>query len=212
MAASAVVARATPAPPAAVAPAATKRGRPRNERVEQAVLAATVDLVAEHGYAGLTVEAVAARSGVAKSTVYRRWPGKDELLIDALNTVKGPLAQLPGGTVEYELKWLMEHMRRAWLTGNHGMIMRRLAAEGSDQPELYRRFRERVVEPRRAITRSVLQRGIAEGSIRPDIDVDAVIGMLAAPVIVGVMMHGEKTLTRKHVEYVVSTVLAGIAT
>jgi AcrR family transcriptional regulator len=200
----------TTAPAEAPATAPAKRGRPRNELVEQAVLEATVDLVAEHGYAGLTVEAVAAKAGVAKSTVYRRWPGKDELLIAALNTVKGPLAQLPGGTVEYELKWLMEHMRKAWLTGNHGVIMRRLAADGSAQPELYRQFKERVVEPRRAITRSVLERGVAEGSIRPDIDFNAVIGMLAAPVIVAVMMHGEKTLTRKHVEYVVSTVLAGI--
>ncbi len=89
--------------------------------------------------------------------------------------------------------------------------MRRLAAEGSDQPELYRLFSERIVEPRRAITRSIIERGIAEGSIRPDVDVDAVIGMLAAPVIVAVMTHGEKQLTRKHVETVVSTVLAGIA-
>ena len=128
-----------------------------------------------------------------------------------MNTVKGPLAQLPGGTVEYELKWMMEHMRRAWLAGNHAKIMRRLAAEGSDQPELYRQFKERIVEPRRAITRSVIERGIAEGSIRPDVDVDVVIGMLAAPVIVAVMTHGEKQLTRKYVETVVSTVLAGIA-
>ena len=52
-------------------------------------------------------------------------------------------------------------------------------------------FRDRVVEPRRAVTRSIIERGIAEGSIRPDVDVDAVIGMLAAPVIVAVMTHGE---------------------
>jgi AcrR family transcriptional regulator len=188
-----------------------RRGRPRSEEAELAMLDAAIELLAEHGYGGLTVEAVAARAGVAKTTVYRRWPGKDELLVDALNTVKGPLAQPPGGTVEHELKWLMEHMRKAWLNSNHGRIMRRLAAEGSDQPELYRMFRDRVVEPRRAITRSILERGKVEGSVRPDTDIDAVIGMLAAPVIVAVMMHGENNLTRKHVEFVVETVLAGIA-
>jgi AcrR family transcriptional regulator len=188
-----------------------KRGRPRSAAAEQAMLAAAIELLAEHGYSGFTVEAVAVRAGVAKSTVYRRWPGKDELLVDALTTVKGPLAQLPGDSVEQDLKVLMEAMRRSWLGTNHGVIMRRLAADGSDQPELYRMFRERVIEPRRALTRSVIERGIAEGSIRPDVDVNAVVGMLAAPVIVAVMTHGENALTKRHVEFVVETVLAGLA-
>jgi AcrR family transcriptional regulator len=192
-------------------PAPRKRGRPRSEEAELAVLDAAIELLAEQGYGGFTVEAVAARAGVAKSTIYRHWPGKNELIIGALTTIKGPLAEPPGGTVEHELKWLMEHMRRAWFNSTHGRIMRRLAAEGSDQPELYRMFKDRVVEPRRAVTRSIIERGIAEGSIRPDIDVDAVIGMLAAPVIVAVMTHGENRLTRRQLDFVIETVLAGIA-
>jgi AcrR family transcriptional regulator len=188
-----------------------KRGRPRNEETERVVLDAAIALLAEHGYTGLTVEAIAAKAGVAKTTVYRRWAGKDELLIDALNTVKGPLATLPGGSVTDELKWLMNHMRSSWLDTNHGRIMRRLSAEGSDQPELYRMFRERVVEPRRAITRSIIERGVAEGSIRADVDIAIVIEMLASPVIVAVMTHRENELTRAHIDYVVETVLAGIA-
>jgi AcrR family transcriptional regulator len=200
-----------PSVPSAGEGTTRKRGRPRSEEAEQAMLAAAIELLAEHGYGGLTVEAVAVRAGVAKTTVYRRWPGKEELLVDALTTVKGPHAQLSGESVERDLKALMEGMRRNWLDTNHGVIMRRLAADGSDQPELYRMFRDRVVEPRRALTRSIIERGIAEGSIRPDVDIDAVIGMLAAPVIVGVMMHGQDSLTAAHVEFVVETVLGGIA-
>jgi AcrR family transcriptional regulator len=190
---------------------ARKRGRPRSEVAERAMLAAAIELLAEHGYGGLTVEAVATRAGVAKTTVYRRWPGKDELLIDALNTVKGPVAQPPGGSVESDLKWLMEHMRQAWLDTSHGQIMRRLSAEGSDQPELYRMFRDRIVGPRQAVTRSVVQRGITEGCIRSDVDVEAVMDLLASPVIAAVMGHREAQLTAKHVEHVVEIVLAGIA-
>lgn len=178
------------------------------------MLSAAIELLAENGYAGLTVEAVATRAGVAKTTVYRRWPGKDELLIDALNTVKGPVSRPPAGpgrSVELDLKWLMEGMRRSWLDTNHGRIMRRLSAEGSDQPELYRMFRDRIVAPRQAVTRSIIERGIAEGSIRADVNVEAVIEMLASPVIVAVMAHREAELTREHVEYVVETILAGIA-
>jgi AcrR family transcriptional regulator len=190
---------------------ARKRGRPRSEQAELAMLEAAIELLAEHGYDGLTVEAVAVKAGVAKSTVYRRWPGKGELLVDALNTVKGPVLHPPTGTVAQELTWLAEHMRTSWLNTGHGRIMRQLSADGSEQPELYRTFRDRVVAPRQAVTRSIIERGITEGSIRPDVDVDAVIEMLASPVIVAVMGHREAQLTRRHVEFVVETVLAGIA-
>jgi AcrR family transcriptional regulator len=203
--------RAAPTAPARVEAGARKRGRPRSEALERAVLEAAIELLAEQGYGGFTVEAVAARAGVAKTTVYRRWSGKDELLVDALTTVKGPPAPLTGESVEADLKAAMEGMRRSWLNTNHGVIMRRLAAEGSDQPELYRMFRERIVEPRRAVTRSIIERGIAEGSVRAGVDVEAVIGMLAAPVIVAVMMHAQATLTSQHIEFVVETVLAGLA-
>jgi AcrR family transcriptional regulator len=188
-----------------------KRGRPRSESAERAMLAAAIELLAEHGYGGLTVEAVAAQAGVAKTTVYRRWPGKDELLFDALNTVKGPVVQPPGGSVPDDLKWLMEHMRRAWLDPSHGQIMRRLSADAGNQPEHYRMFRERIAGPRQAVTRSVLQRGITEGRIRPDVDLDAVAELLAAPVIAAVMGHREAELTAEYVAYVVDVVLAGVA-
>jgi AcrR family transcriptional regulator len=188
---------------------ARKRGRPRNEAAESAILNAAIDLLADHGYGGLTVEAVAARAGVAKTTVYRRWPGKDELLVDALTTVKGPLGELPDGSVASQLKWLMERMRASWMNGNHGKIMRRLSADGTDQPELYRTFCDRFVAPRRAAVRAVLQRGVDEGIIRPDVNLDYVIDMLGAPTIVSVMTLRDK-VTRKQVEFVVDTVLAGI--
>jgi AcrR family transcriptional regulator len=187
-----------------------KRGRPRNEQAEAAILDAALGVLADHGYAGLTVEAVAARAGVAKTTVYRRWPGKGELLVDALTTVKHSAGDLPGGSVADDLKWLMERMRRAWTSGDHGKIMRRLSAEGNDQPELYRMFCDRVVAPRRALVRSILQRGVDEGVIRDDVDLDDVIDMLSAPTIVSVMTLREK-ITRRQVEFVIDTVLAGIA-
>lgn len=196
---------------AALPKEARKRGRPRSEVAERAMLEAAIELLAEHGYGGLAVEAVAARAGVAKTTVYRRWPGKDELLLDALNTVKGPVVQAPGGSVESDLKWLMEHMRESWTDTLHGQIMRRLSADAGNQPEHYRTFRERIAGPRQAVTRSVLERGVAEGEIRPDVDLDVIVELLAAPVIAAVMGHREAELTAEHVAYVVDIVLAGIA-
>jgi AcrR family transcriptional regulator len=193
-------------------PAAAPRrpGRPRSEVAEQAILAAAVELVADCGYAGFTVEAVAARAGVARTTVYRRWPGKDELIFDAISAMKGPIPELPGGSVRDELRYLMEKMREGWLDSTHGQMMRRLAAEGGERPDVYRMFRERLVAPRRAATRSVLERGIAEGVIRGDADLATVIDMLAAPIVTAVMTH-QQGLTREQVEFVVDTVLAGLA-
>jgi AcrR family transcriptional regulator len=191
--------------------AGTRRpGRPRNEQTEQAILQAAIEILAEHGYNGLTVEAVALRAGVAKTTVYRRWAGKDELLLDALNTIKGPITEAPGGAVRDDLRFVYEQMRLNWRNGNHGVIMRQLAADGSERPDLYREFRDRVVKPRQAVTRAILERGVAEGLIRPDVDLDAVIEMLASPVIVAVMTHRPHP-TRRQVEFVIDTVLAGIS-
>jgi len=71
--------------------AGRRPGRPRREDVDAAILDATIDELEEHGYAAVNIEAVAARAGVAKRTVYRRWPSKDDLMFDAISKLKGPI-------------------------------------------------------------------------------------------------------------------------
>src|SRR5207342_2876100 len=104
-----------------------------------------------------SIEAIAARAGVAKTTVYRRWPSKDELVFDAISKLKGPIPQVPGKGLREDLIYLMERMRRNWVNSRHGRVMRQLAAEGSRNPELYRAFRERLVAPRQAVVFAVLR-------------------------------------------------------
>jgi AcrR family transcriptional regulator len=185
-------------------------GRPRNEQADTAILDAAIDALADYGYLGLSVEAVAERAGVAKTTVYRRWPGKDELVFDAINKLKGPIATPPGKSVREDLSYLMDAMRAQWVNSRHGQVMRRLAADGSARPELFRQFRDRLVAPRQAVLRAVLQRGVADGLIRPDVDLQWAIDMLVAPVIVAVMTHKERVSPRQ-VQFTVDTVLRGLA-
>jgi len=173
-------------------------------------LAAAADVLADLGYHGFAIETVAARAGVAKTTIYRRWAGRDELVLDAINAIKGPPPELPEGSVRDQMLFLVERTRRSWTNSQHGRMMRRLAADGSAQPELYRMFRDRVVAPRQVALRAVLRRGIDEGLIRPDVDVAGVIDMLIAPVIMAVMTHRER-LTSTQVAFVVDTVLRGLA-
>ncbi len=185
-------------------------GRPRSEAAEAAILDAAIEQLAEKGYSGFSIEAVAARAGVAKTTIYRRWPGKDELVFDAISLVKGPIPELPEGSVRDQLVYLIDHARLSWFDGTHGRMMRRFAADGTDRPDIYVTFRDRVVLPRQALTRSVIERGIAEGVIRAGVEIGAIQDLLIAPIISAVMTHRDP-LTRAQVEFIVDTVLRGVS-
>lgn len=185
-------------------------GRPRRDDVDAAILDATIDELEEHGYAAVSIEAVAARAGVAKTTVYRRWPSKDELVFDAISKLKGPIPQVPGKGLRQDLMDLMERMRRTWVNSRHGRVMRQLSAEGSRNPELYQAFRDRLVAPRQAAMFAVLQEGVEEGEIRADVDLQWVIDLLVAPVMVAVLTH-RPHVSRAQLEFTIDTILRGIA-
>jgi len=136
---------------------------------------ATVDLLAEQGFVALSVEAIAARAGVAKTTIYRRWPNKDMLVMDAVGCMHAPLAEPPGESVREDLLFLMNRKRDGWFKGRFGRLMGRLAADGIERPDLCRECKARFVAPRRALMHRIMERGIAEGSIRPDADPEWVI-------------------------------------
>jgi AcrR family transcriptional regulator len=191
-------------------PAVRRRGRPRSEGADEAILDATVDLLTEQGFLALTIEAVAARAGVAKTTVYRRWPTKDDLLKDAVSCIKGPPADPPGESVRGDLLWMLTRMRDGWFKGRFGRLMARLAADGIERPDLYRDGRQRYVAPRHAVMRRIIQRGIDEGTIRDDVDPEWVIAMLASPVISAALTH-QDALPNRQLEFVVDTVLRGVA-
>jgi AcrR family transcriptional regulator len=187
----------------------TRLGRPRSEQAAEAIIEATLDELAEHGYRGLSIEGVATRAGVAKTTVYRRWPGKDELVLEALQRIKGPVLQAPGNGVRDDLVYLLDWIRKSWMDSRYGMVMRRLAAEASQHPELYQAYRERLIQPRQAVMRNVLRRGVEEGLIRDDVDLTQVLDLLVAPAIAAGMTLRTK-LTKRNAEFVVDTVLAGL--
>lgn len=185
-------------------------GRPRDEQVQAAILRATTDLVAEHGFAALTMEAVALRTGVAKSTVYRRWSNKDELVFDALAELKGPVPVPPGDSVRGDLLYMMQALRRQWTDGVHGRLMGQLAVDGTNNRARYRQFRERLIAPRHAVVLAILARGVDEGLIDAAVDPEWAAQLLVAPVIAAGLTH-QKRLTAAQVEFNVDAVLRAIA-
>jgi AcrR family transcriptional regulator len=165
-------------------PAETRRpGRPRSEQAEQAIIEATLDLFAEQGFDGVCVEAVAARAGVGKATIYRRWPNKEELLLAALGSMKSPYPEPKGVSVRDDLVAMLSVMCADMADPRKARRYALLLGEGQKYPRLMARYKETVVRPRRELMRSVIRRGIASGELRADTDVEIAVLALTGTVL-----------------------------
>lgn len=156
-------------------------GRPRSERAEKAIIESTLDLLAEEaGVAGVTIEAVAARAGVGKTTIYRRWPNKERLIIEAMASMKTPVQEPPGVSVREDLEILAKAVR----PGNdpRADCLWNIFGGATKHPELARQYKQEVIEPRREIMRGVFRRGIETGEIDRDIDIDVAISMIVGAI------------------------------
>jgi len=163
-------------------------GRPRSEQAEQAIIEATLDLFAEKGFEGVCVEVVAARAGVGKATIYRRWPNKEELLLAAFASLKSPLPEPKGVSVRDDLLAMVEVMCADKADPRKARRYALLLGDGDKYPRLMARYKETVVQPRRDAMRAVIRRGIETGELRPDTDVE--IAMLS---LTGAIMSQEKS-------------------
>ena len=160
-------------------------GRPRSPDAGRAILRATVDLLAEEGYGGLTMEGVAARAGVGKATVYRRWPSKSALVVDAVAACREPGCQAPGtGSARDDLLTYVRNLRDHLRTSDAGRVLPALVAELAHNQELAETFREEVVQPRRARVLQAVRRGVERGEVRADADPE-----LVADAVVALMQH-----------------------
>ena len=167
--------------------AGRRPGRPRSEQAEQAIIEATLDVFAEKGFEGVCVELVAARAGVGKATIYRRWPNKEELLLAAFGSLKSPLPEPKGVSVRDDLLAMVEVMCADKADPRKARRYALLLGEGEKYPRLMARYKETVVEPRREVMRAVIRHGVETGELRPDTDVE--IAMLQ---LTGAIMAQEK--------------------
>jgi AcrR family transcriptional regulator len=194
------------APPGAV----RRPGRPRSERAEQAILDATLEAIAERGVDGVGCEDIAARAGVGKATLYRRWPGKEDLLIAAFASLKSPLPEPRGESVREDLTAMLGVMANDADDPRYARQFALLHGEGQRYPRLVKRYMEQVVEPRRELIRSVLRRGVATGELRPGTDIEVAMLLLTG----AVMARGKHDATPAGPGFagrVVDELLAGIA-
>jgi AcrR family transcriptional regulator len=172
---------------------ATKGRAPerRSDRARIAVLEAADDLLVERGYAAVTMEGIAARAGVAKQTIYRWWPSKFDVLMDTfLQDAEGALQIPDTGTAGGDLRQQLRQLAQ-FLTGSAaGKVMLALIGQAQHDEAMAAVFRRRFLDERRALDKTILERGVDRGEIRADTDLDLAIDMIYGPVYYRVLLTG----------------------
>ena len=193
-------------------PDAGRPGRPRSAAAHEAILRAAVALFIEQGFEGMSVEGVAARAGVGKATIYRRWPSKEELVMDAIIRVFEEPAGPDTGSVRDDLVQASRELAALMSTSPAGEVFPRMAPEVARATPLGRLYGQRVVGPRRAIFEQALRRGIVRRELSRDTDVelatDQVVGILLLRRLTGRLRRSDTALAERAVDML----LAGLQT
>lgn len=186
-------------------------GRPRSEATSQAILDAVIDIVAEQGsFQALSIEAVAARSGASKATIYRRWAGKEELVGAALEAVKAAPLEFPHESLRDDLLRLGRSVPLA-LTDKQHRALEVIMRESETCPKL-RAHHHASISRRREAAREMLRYWVEEGEVREDVDVPVAAAMLTSLLRSVLVFNQVPDLrTPDLVERAVDHLLAGIA-
>lgn len=192
--------------------AARAPGRPRDPGVAEAIFEAVTDLLAEGAsIEALTVEAIAAKAGVGKATIYRRWPGKDEMIMDALAAMKSKVPEPKGESVREDLLAIMHATAVNRDVDRDARVIPCIALEMRRNPK-FAKLHEQVVEARRDVSRAVIRRGIDNGEIRADADPEVVITMLSSPMLMNKLFGPNPRIDPGRLpEQVLDIVLNGVA-
>ena len=187
------------------------RGRPRSSAVDAAIIETVLRLIEDGATMdGLSIERIARGAGVGKATVYRRWPGREALMIDVVRSLEEPGPRPSGGPVRDDLVAVLEFLRRRGLAERNSALLRIVLAHKRAHQELWREYQQTVVAGGRALMVAVLRRGIASGEIRADVDPDLLADLFTGPLLARSLVHERSELPEGLAERIADTVLAGV--
>lgn len=153
-------------------------GRRRSDQAHQAILQATLEILSQVGYRAMTIEAIAARAGVGKKTIYRWWPSKAAVALEALIASTEEQVPFPDtGSLAGDLTTYFEQSF-AGLRGKAGTALSGLAAEAQLDPEFARKFQRVFIVPRKQGLVALLQRGVQRGELAPDTNLDVLADLI----------------------------------
>ena len=188
-----------------------RRGRPRSERARNAILEAAAELLLLRGLGAVSMDAVADRAGVSKATIYRWWPSKERLALDALlgwaadRAPARDTGSLRGDLLALVRPWVRE-IRRA----PFGRVIAAFVTEAQSDPQFAEAYRTHFVTPRREAMRAAFARAAERGEVPADLDVEVAVDLIYGP-LYHRLLHGHAPLTGRFAESVVDMALGGIA-
>jgi len=177
----------------------------RSRRAETAILEATIALLGELGFGGLTIDGIAARAGVGKATIYRHWSSKAEVAVDAFRAFIPPLDDPDTGSFTEDARLVLHQIADGLSNSPLAGILPSLVEAAERDPEVERLFKD-FGAARRAVFRGVFARAAARGELREDLDPDVAIDLLVGPIFTRRLIT-RAAITKKHADAVLDLVL-----
>lgn len=185
------------------------RGRPRDEAARRRILKAALDLMDTTAFAQVTVEAIAERAGASKATVYRWWPNKAAVVIEAFREATAPELPLRNtGTLRDDLTTQLRNFSRV-LSGRGGRMLRSFVVAAMSDPDVAAAFRSIWSVPRRAEAKQMLRQKQASGQLREDTDLDLVLDLLYGPLYYRFLVKNEPP-SQKYAEAVAELLIQAL--
>ncbi len=185
-------------------------GRPRSEQSRVAVLRATSELLQEVGLRAMTTEQIASRSGASKATIYKWWPNKYAVAIEAFLTEMMAEAPDPDtGSAAEDFRRVIRGLAHFY-TGASGRVFAQLVGQAQSDQQLKVELYEHLAEPRRKLMRTIWARGVARGELRPDLDTDAALDQLIGPMLYRLLL-GHAPLDDASADALVDGAMRGLA-
>ena len=188
----------------------TRPGRPRSQQSRAAVLRATSELMREVGLRAMTTDDIAARSGASKATIYKWWPNKYAVAVEAF------LSEMAVESADPDTGSAREDFRRAlrgmvhFYTGENGRAYAQLVGEAQFDPKIGAELRDHLVGSRRELVRAIWDRGVARGELRADVDPEVAIDLIFGPAMYR-LVAGHAPLDDTAAEAVVDAAIRGLA-
>ena len=196
---------------AAGRPAAVRAGRPRSEKSRQAILAAATELMLDSSLGSISMDAIAKRAGASKATIYRWWPCKELLAVDALllEWDPGEAGVHDTGPLRQDLLSLVRPWARQLAAKPYGRVVVALLNKAHSDPQFAREYRDRFVEPRRQPARTIFTRATERGELRAGLDLEIAVDLLFGP-FYHRHLHGHAPVTDRFARSVVDLVVAAV--
>lgn len=168
-----------------------KMGRPRSEKTKNAILTAAYELLLENGFGVITIEKIAERAGVSKATIYKWWPNKAAVVMDAFFDVAVVRLPIPDTGLTINDMIIQVNNLAKFLISREGKVINEIIAEGQYDKKLAETYRTIYFKPRRLDSRYILERGISRGELRGNLDIELIMDLIFGPLFYRLLITGD---------------------